>query len=281
MKIVIAYGTETFNSEGLAHETQDLLLENGFEADVLDLEDFAEETFDELDVFLVITSTFGDGEPPSNAEDAYEVLMSDDAPSMKGIRFSVCGLGDTAYEYFCQCGKDFDKRMSERVETALAARVDCDTDFEEPWSEWVDSVVVALKKGKRKSSSRRQRKRSEAPVAVEHSTVDDRPSVALERSSSDVLPSPAKAARSNAKAVGTRKNPYLTRVLGNRNLNHPFSEKETRHVVIALDGDVVPYKVGDSLGIFPRNCPNLVRRILLPQGYLVKPQFNSMDSGIH
>ena len=75
MKIVIAYGTETFNAEGLAHETQDILGESGFDAEVLDLADFDASTLRELQVLLLITSTFGDGEPPSNAEYAYDLLM--------------------------------------------------------------------------------------------------------------------------------------------------------------------------------------------------------------
>ena len=269
MRILIAYGTETYNAEGLAHDTAELLGERGFSSEVLDLEDFQEDVFNGLDVFLLITSTFGDGEPPSNAEDAYETIMSDDAPSMAGIGFSVCALGDTDYEHFCQCGKDFDKRLQELGGKRIARRVDCDTDFEEPWSEWVDSVLTGLesvKKGKPARRDRRSKASRAASAAPVHAAVDEKPSVTFGQSAPEIFLAPEVKKKSRSRTLGTRKNPYLTRVLSNQNLNHPFSEKETRHIVIALDADVVPYKVGDALGILPRNCPDLVRRILAAVG---------------
>ena len=30
---------------------------------------------------------------------------------LDGVRFSVCALGDTSYEQFCQIGKEFDERL--------------------------------------------------------------------------------------------------------------------------------------------------------------------------
>lgn len=265
MKIVIAYGTETFNAEGLAHETQDILGECGFDAEVLDLADFDASTLRELKVLLLITSTFGDGEPPSNAEYAYDLLMSDDAPKMSGVDFSVCALGDSDYEHFCQCGKDFDHRMEVLGGRRIAKRFDCDTDYEKPWSDWVDTVIDALKMQAPKGSTQAEKK---AMRTLKHSGVksnadlDDRPSVALEQAPEPVISSPKLSGKQRDRAVGTRANPYFTKVLGNRNLNHPFSDKETRHIVLALNRDDVTYQVGDVLGVFPRNCPDLVRRIL-------------------
>ena len=82
LRIVVAYGTETYNSEGLAHESCDILAERGYQAEALDLEAFEPSILATADVFLVITSTFGDGDPPSNAEDAHAFLMSDEASSL-------------------------------------------------------------------------------------------------------------------------------------------------------------------------------------------------------
>ena len=76
------------------------------------------------------SSAFGDGGALSNAEDAYDFFMSDDAPSSEGVQFSVCGLGDTEYEHFCQCAKDFDRRFEALARLGLP-RMDCDTDYDE------------------------------------------------------------------------------------------------------------------------------------------------------
>ena len=117
--VFVLYGTETYNSEGLAQRTGDLLEAEGWAVDVIDMGDLEPEELSAMKVILVITSTFGDGDPPSNAEDVHEFLMSADAPMMPGVHFSVCGLGDTDYEHFCQCGKDFDRRFEELGATEL------------------------------------------------------------------------------------------------------------------------------------------------------------------
>ncbi|MBI1776436.1 MAG: sulfite reductase subunit alpha [Proteobacteria bacterium] len=43
-----------------------------------------------------------------------------------------------------------------------------------------------------------------------------------------------------------------------RRLNHEASAKDTRHVVLHLNGSALDYEVGDSLGLFAANCPELV-----------------------
>ena len=273
MRVLIAYGTETYNSESLANDSCDFLEEQGFASEVLDLADFAEDTLNDVDVFLLITSTFGDGDPPANAEDAYDFLMSDEAPALNGLAFSVCALGDTAYEHFCQCGKDFDKRLAELGGKRIAPRMDCDTDFDEPWQEWIESVARAMprskpkKKKRTRDNSSRDSVNMSGPIERENlnqAAVDERPSLMMrEGGASDIN---RKAGSGKRDSVGTRKEPYLTTVLVNENLNHPFSAKETRHVVIAMKNENVTYKVGDALGVIPRNCPDLVRRVLLALG---------------
>lgn len=60
----------------------------------------------------------------------------------------------------------------------------------------------------------------------------------------------------------SRSNPHEARLIRSVSLNGEGSEKETRHVEIDLGHDGPNYSVGDSLGVFPRNCPALVSEIL-------------------
>ena len=41
----------------------------------------------------------------------YKEFMTMRTLASAGVRFSVCALGDTAYEKFCQTGKDIDARL--------------------------------------------------------------------------------------------------------------------------------------------------------------------------
>lgn len=63
-------------------------------------------------------------------------------------------------------------------------------------------------------------------------------------------------------ALYSRKNPFPARLSVNRKLTAESSQKETRHFEVSLAGSGLSYEVGDSLGIFATNCPELVGEIL-------------------
>jgi sulfite reductase (NADPH) flavoprotein alpha-component len=67
---------------------------------------------------------------------------------------------------------------------------------------------------------------------------------------------------SDASAQYSRKNPFPASLKVNRLLTGPASEKETRHYELDLTGSGLAYEVGDSLGIFANNDPELVAEIL-------------------
>ncbi len=60
----------------------------------------------------------------------------------------------------------------------------------------------------------------------------------------------------------TRQKPALAKVRAIHTLNACGSAKDTRQVVFDLSDTGVVYDPGDSLGVFPRNCPELVGEIL-------------------
>lgn len=60
----------------------------------------------------------------------------------------------------------------------------------------------------------------------------------------------------------SRANPFAARLKECRKLNGPGSAKHTSHVVIDLAGSGLRYRVGDALGVYPTNCPDLVQQIL-------------------
>jgi sulfite reductase (NADPH) flavoprotein alpha-component len=60
----------------------------------------------------------------------------------------------------------------------------------------------------------------------------------------------------------SRKNPFPATPLVNRKLTLEGSEKETRHYEFSLTGSGFQYEVGDSMGIFPQNNPQLVEDLL-------------------
>ncbi len=59
-----------------------------------------------------------------------------------------------------------------------------------------------------------------------------------------------------------RNSPFSARLLVNRTLNKPGSSKDTRLIAFDLKGSGLSYTVGDSLGLYPENCPESVGWLL-------------------
>ena len=122
--IRVLFGTEPGNAEDSANELGEALEEEGYDVEVTDMSDYEPANLATERLALIVTSTYGNGDPPYNAEDLMAWLGKPDA-SVSGVRFAVCGLGDRTYPRYCQAGKDFDRLMAERGGTRIVARQDC------------------------------------------------------------------------------------------------------------------------------------------------------------
>ncbi len=80
-----------------------------------------------------------------------------------------------------------------------------------------------------------------------------------------VAPSQVRIKRSESSKspnVFDRNNPFPARLLANRLLNKPGSAKDTRFISLDLKGSGLSYNVGDSLGLYPENCPETINWLL-------------------
>ena len=134
--LTILFGSQTGSAENLAKRAAKEAGKRAFAATVLDMAqtDLAKLAAEKN--LLVITSTYGDGEPPDNAKALHTALARHSsegatAAPLSSLRFSVCALGDTNYTQFCKCGTDFDLFLEKLGATRTAPRVDCDLDYEE------------------------------------------------------------------------------------------------------------------------------------------------------
>jgi sulfite reductase (NADPH) flavoprotein alpha-component len=77
---------------------------------------------------------------------------------------------------------------------------------------------------------------------------------------------PAPATAAVAPPRYTRANPFPARLVVNRRLSGPESEKDTRHFEVDLSGWGLSFEVGDSLAVYPTNDPELVDEIIQTLG---------------
>ncbi len=224
-KLTVVYGTESGNSETLADRTVKEAKKRGFQAVMKNVSDIKPGDLSKIANLLVIISTWGDGEPPETATAFYKEFMAADL-KLGETRFSVCALGDTSYEKFCQTGKDFDARLETLGATRVLPRQDCDVDYEENYAAWLDASLKAL-----------------APTFQAHPVAFS-------------APAPVAAVEYG------KKNPFPSETIDNVLLNGEGSAKETIHLEFSLAGSGLTYEPGDALAIVPVNAPDVVESLI-------------------
>ncbi|PQJ29966.1 sulfite reductase subunit alpha [Rubritalea profundi] len=142
--VTILIGSQTGNSEALGKKLSKAMAKMNFKPVLVDLGSYEKEKLPTEQNVLIITSTYGDGEPPDNAADFHEWILSDAAPSLEGVNFSILSLGDTEYPDFCKCGIEFDERFEQLGATRIFPRVDCDVEFDDEFEAWKKGVLDAL-----------------------------------------------------------------------------------------------------------------------------------------
>src|SRR5690606_16434137 len=129
--LTILWGSQTGTAEKLARQAAKTAGGRRFTPHVLDMAEATPAALVDAGTLLVITSTYGDGEPPDNARALLAALREEKEPQrLAGIRYSLCALGDSSYRLFCQCGRDFDAYLSRLGATAIAPRAECDVEYE-------------------------------------------------------------------------------------------------------------------------------------------------------
>ena len=117
MKLKILVGTMTSTADYVAQAIQmdcaDLI--SDIEIDLMDNLDISVFSADKAKdaIYLICTSTYGQGDVPDNARALYESMGA--TPQFLGhIKYGVIALGDRTYlQTFCFGGKKFDERLTD------------------------------------------------------------------------------------------------------------------------------------------------------------------------
>jgi sulfite reductase (NADPH) flavoprotein alpha-component len=233
--LTILFGSQTGNARHVAEALAKQAQGKGIVAKVVDMAEYKTTQLKNEQYLVIVTSTYGEGEPPENAIGLHNFLFSKKAPKLAGLKYAVLGLGDTSYEFFCKTAQDFDQRLAELGATSVLSRIDLDVDYQAQADSWSNELVTKLEP---------ELKASATPSA-------------------QVIAWPGSDATAGSVSQYSKQQPFAAELYTNQKITGRDSTKDVRHIEISLAGSGLTYQPGDALGVYFSNDPELVRELLL------------------
>jgi len=149
LKLTILVGTMTGTAQLVAQELELRLDDNDLQAQTRLMDGLDATAFAGGGLFLICTSTYGQGDVPDNAKQLYESLQNA-RPDLSNVQYGVIALGDRTYaETFCNGGKRFDRVLSElgarRIGEIMLHDASAGTMPEEVAAEWIGGWIAACR----------------------------------------------------------------------------------------------------------------------------------------
>jgi sulfite reductase (NADPH) flavoprotein alpha-component len=233
--ITLLWASQTGTAEAVAENFEARLKAGGHRVSLQCMSDYDVTRLAYESILLLVSSTYGDGDPPDNGQAFWDFLKSDAAPRLPQLRYAVLAFGDPSYDQFCQHGKNLDARLTALGAEPLTLRSDCEPDHQPLSDAWLAQIESGLKN-------------SDAAESDDDSDGDTTVVIA---------PPPTRT-----RDVSSKAKPYASRLIGNVRLNPSATEKETRYFALSTGDSALSYEAGDALGVMPTNCPELVGELL-------------------
>jgi len=141
--VTILWGSQTGTAESYAKKLAKALTARGHSPTILDMAEVGVDQLSSIRHLAILTSTYGDGEPPDNALSLHTALHAE-SPPLTDLGFTVFALGDSNYPEFCKCGHDFYNRLTALGAKPLVPLMTSDVDHDLPFKEWSASILSTL-----------------------------------------------------------------------------------------------------------------------------------------
>ena len=233
--LTILVGSQTGNAKGVAESVKAQAEARGIPVSLVAMNDFKPKQLKKETHVLIVTSTYGEGEPPEAAADLHAQLKGGKIGKLFGLQFAVLGLGDSSYEFFCQTAKDFDAFFEKAEATRLQDVAILDVDYRAAADAWAASF--------------------------------------LDKLAATLTAAPAAAAVAGSAVIASghsaydKFNPFTATLSTNQKITGRDSTKDIRHFEINLEGSGITYQPGDALGIWFDNDATVVAEILALTGF--------------
>lgn len=217
--LTILYGSQTGNAKSVANQLKSQAESRGLAVKLISMADYKPNQLKKEKFIAVAVSTYGEGEPPEDAENLHEFLASKKAPKLDGVKVAVIGLGDSSYEFFCQTAIDFETRFTALGAQTVISRAELDVDYEDQATQWIKSAVDAFEPDLKAAGS----------------------------STAQVIPMSGVTTTSSQY---NKQSPFAAELSLVQKITGRDSTKDVRHVEISLEDSGITYQAGDALGVY-------------------------------
>ena len=283
VKCTILYATETGKSERYAKNLVEIF-KNAFDPKLFRMDEYDVANLEHETLLLIISSTFGNGDPPENGEEFKNFLtqskkdqellqnkndvsvtknqfgqnsiFTDNLGILNNVRFSVFGLGNSSYPKFCSYGKFLDTTLdflgADRItELGIGDELNGQEESFRTWS--VDVYKSALKAFCIEINN------SQISNLLKDDTLWSSQSVRLTLDDTNVY---SDLCTNLSKLHGRKILPC--KFLRKKNLIQKIKDRKT--LLVELDtqehSNDFEYSPGDHIGIFPENRKELIDKIM-------------------
>lgn len=225
--LTILFASQTGNAKAVAEQLQQSASQQGVQTHLVAINDYPIKQLKKEHYLAVVTSTYGEGEPPEAAIDFFNQLKKGKGGPLPDLKYAVLGLGDSSYEFFCQTGKDFDALFEQAGATRLLAPALLDVDYQAAAKEW-SSALVGL----------------------------------LAQAATPVVAPVTEGSAATPVVVYDKQHPFTATLQTNQKITGRDSDRDIRHLEFSLEDSGLTYQPGDALGVWFENDPALVDEVL-------------------
>jgi sulfite reductase (NADPH) flavoprotein alpha-component len=150
--VLLAYATQSGQAESIALHTASALQQAGISVQVQSLAELDPERLRHFHRVLFVVSTFGDGEPPDQAQRFAQQLARQQGNTLSHVQYGLLALGDRHYTQFCGFGHSLDHGLRNQGAQALFPLVEVDNGDAAALAQWQQELSI-LTDGKPLSSS--------------------------------------------------------------------------------------------------------------------------------
>lgn len=285
-ELIIYFGSQTGTAESFARILMKEGKSKGFNAKILDLEEFSPEVLAKTKLAVFLMATYGEGEPTDNAINFNKWLKNEENETestfLSSVQYSVFGLGNRQYEHFNAMGKFTDQSLGK----FNAQRVydygegDDDGTLEEDYDNWKSSLWLTLLKkfhpdnqNEEDSNDNKQFDYQKVELSYTLELLDKRHSARLEQNPFNAEALSLKANASTRFYFNSVKSKIQCnrelrgnagasiKINGNGSTNSGKDIGSTRHIELDLSEHNLKYNTADNLACIPQNDLSTVNKL--------------------